>query len=164
MPDTKKPRKPWGGTRLRVAVAASVLALSVSAPAAYAALDEGAPSSAPPKTVAERGKAYVETRLYFGTADPDGGPAVTDRQFRAFVDKHVTPRFPEGLTIQNGRGQWKDKQGTIERERSYELTVMYPESEAPTHDGDIQRIRSAYKRLFNQESVLRADDTARVGF
>ncbi|WP_344533112.1 DUF3574 domain-containing protein [Streptomyces albiaxialis] len=164
MPTVPETHKPGARTRLRIAVAASVLALSVSAPAAYAALDEGAPAAQPPKTVAERGKPYIETRLYFGTADPDGGPPVTDRQFRAFIDKHVTPRFPEGLTIQDGRGQWKDKRGTIERERAYELTVMYPESEAPTHDGDIQRIRSAYKRLFNQEAVLRSDDTARVSF
>ena len=161
MPDTKKP---GDGIRLRTAVAAAVLALSVSAPAAYASLDEGSPADAPPRAATERGKPYVETSLYFGTADPDGGPPVTEAQFRDFVDKHVTPRFPEGLTVQDGRGQWKDRHGTVERERAYELTVMYPESEAPTHDGDIQRIRSLYQRLFHQEAVLRSDDTARVSF
>jgi hypothetical protein len=29
----------------------------------------------------------------------------TDRQFMAFVDKEVTPDFPDGLTLRTGRGQ-----------------------------------------------------------
>ncbi|MFI9829948.1 DUF3574 domain-containing protein [Streptomyces sp. NPDC051913] len=28
-----------------------------------------------------------------------------------FVDKEVTPDFPDGLTVQNGRGQWRDASG-----------------------------------------------------
>ncbi|WSS46609.1 DUF3574 domain-containing protein [Streptomyces sp. NBC_01187] len=129
----------------------------------YAALDEErAPSAS--SAVPARGKAYVETRLFFGTANPDGGPAVTDKQFRAFIDKHVTPRFPAGLTVQVGRGQWRDKRGVIERERSYELTVVYPASESSGHDPDIQRVRALYQRLFNQESVLRTDEPTKVDF
>ncbi|MDJ1137089.1 DUF3574 domain-containing protein [Streptomyces iconiensis] len=150
---------------MRVALAAAaVLAASVSAPVAYASLDEGPAPRAGASAATERGKAYVETRLFFGTDDPDGGPPVTDRQFRAFVDRHVTPRFPAGLTIQDGRGQWRDKRGVIERERSYELTVFYPSSEAASQDADIQRVRALYQRLYNQESVLRTDERTRADF
>lgn len=151
--------------RLRVALAAALLAICVSAPTAYASLDERpAPRAGAGAAAAERGRAYVETRLFFGTGNPDGGPPVTDGEFRAFVDKHVTPRFPEGLTIQAGRGQWRDKRGVIERERSYELTLFYPTSKAASHDAAIQRVRALYQRLHNQESVLRTDERTRADF
>nr|WP_180218578.1 DUF3574 domain-containing protein [Streptomyces albus] len=111
-----------------------------------------------------RGKPYINTRLYFGTGRPDGKPPVSNRQFLAFVDKHVTPKFPSGLTIQRGRGQWRDQNGHIGREGSYELSVLYPASEARDHDADLEKIRSAYKRLYDQESVLRTDDHERADF
>ncbi|MFJ8666940.1 DUF3574 domain-containing protein [Streptomyces sp. NPDC093600] len=150
--------------RRRLAVFAAGLVIVVGAPAAYAALgDETAPESAVP-AARGRGAAYLETRLFFGTERPDGGPDVTDRQFMAFVDKEVTPRFPGGLTVQDGRGQWRDRSGTIERERSYELILLYPASEAKVHDPWIERIRRAYRTAFAQESVARLDEPTRVDF
>ncbi|MGW1004570.1 DUF3574 domain-containing protein [Streptomyces sp. NPDC002520] len=111
-----------------------------------------------------RGEPYVETRLLFGTARPDGGPAVTDRQFMAFVDKEVTRAFPDGLTVQSARGQWRDANGTIEKERSYELILLYPESLADASDRSIEDIRRAYEKAFGQESVGRVDERAQVDF
>ncbi|KAK1180040.1 DUF3574 domain-containing protein [Streptomyces sp. NBS 14/10] len=156
--------------RMRLAAVGVAFALAAATPvAAYAALDDepasaaSATSSAPASAVS-RGKPYVETRLFFGTQRPDGGPPVTDKQFMAFVDEEVTPSFPSGLTIQDGRGQWRDQNGTIERERSYELILLYPVSEAREHDPQIERIRDAYERQYAQESVGRADDATRVDF
>ncbi|MEU5639399.1 DUF3574 domain-containing protein [Streptomyces milbemycinicus] len=156
--------------RMRLAAVGVAFALAAATPvAAYAALDDepasaaSATSSAPASAVS-RGKPYVETRLFFGTQRPDGGPPVTDKQFMAFVDEEVTPSFPSGLTIQDGRGQWRDQNGTIERERSYELILLYPVSEAREHDPQIERIRDAYERQYAQESVARADDATRVDF
>ncbi|MFD8378853.1 DUF3574 domain-containing protein [Streptomyces sp. NPDC059679] len=156
--------------RVRLAAVGVAFALAAATPvAAYAALDDepasaaSATSSAPASAVS-RGKPYVETRLFFGTQRPDGGPPVTDKQFMAFVDEEVTPSFPSGLTIQDGRGQWRDQNGTIERERSYELILLYPVSEAREHDPQIERIRDAYEHQYAQESVARADDATRVDF
>ncbi|MEV6173642.1 DUF3574 domain-containing protein [Streptomyces sp. NPDC051954] len=146
-------------TRTRAAFAVAGLLLAVGAPTAYASLDDGTTSAAP-----QRGEAYVETQLFFGTARPDGGPAVTDRQFMAFIDKEVTPGFPNGLTVQSGRGQWKDVSGTIEKERSYELILLYPVAEAATSDRKIEEIRRDYEKAFGQESVGRVDDRAQVDF
>ncbi|MFJ9563258.1 DUF3574 domain-containing protein [Streptomyces fuscichromogenes] len=144
-------------TRSALAVAGVLLA---GVPAAYTAVaDGGRPSAAP-----AHGKPYVETRLFFGTARPDGGPAVTDRQFTAFVDREVTPDFPDGLTVQSGRGQWRDAHGTIEKERSYELILLYPETAAKASDRKIEEIRRAYEKAFAQESVGRVDERARVDF
>ncbi|MFF8639376.1 DUF3574 domain-containing protein [Streptomyces sp. NPDC015345] len=159
-------------TRTRLAVTGAATAvLAVAAPAAYASLDDAprsssstaATSTAAPSTPV-RGEPYTETRLFFGTERPDGGPAVTDKQFMAFIDKEVTPGFPDGLTIQDGRGQWRDANGTIERERSYELILLYPAGEARKRDVLIEEIRSDYEKAFAQESVARLDERTRVDF
>ncbi|MFD9907304.1 DUF3574 domain-containing protein [Streptomyces sp. NPDC059063] len=147
----------------RLALAATAAVLAIGAPTAYAALDTDKPAaataSAPP-----RGKPFVETRLFFGTERPDGGPDVTDKQFMKFIDDEVTPGFPDGLTVQKGRGQWKDSNGKIERERSYELILLYPTAEAKRRDKVIEEIRSDYEKKFAQDSVGRLDDRARVDF
>ncbi len=150
--------------RLRLAAVASTAVLALGAPVAYATRDEGSAAPAAGASVAHRGTAYVETRLFFGTAQADGGTPVTDRQFRAFVDRRITPRFPAGLTLQEGRGQWRDRYGTIQRERSYELILLYPRSRASAQDGLIEDIRTAYEREFGQESVARADAATWVDF
>ncbi|MDQ1071852.1 DUF3574 domain-containing protein [Streptomyces canus] len=129
--------------------------LLAAAPTAYATLAE-ADSSVP-----ERGVPYVETQLFFGTERPGGGPAVTDRQFMAFVDKEVTPGFPDGLTVQSGRGRWRDVSGRIWKERSYEL---YPVERGFASDRRIEEVRRAYEKTFGQESVGRVDDRARADF
>lgn len=146
-------------TRARVALATAAALLAVGAPAAYATLGEETPAA-----VAVRGAEYTETRLLFGTVRPGGGPAVTERQFTAFVDKEVTPDFPEGLTVRSGRGQWRDASGTIVKERSYELILLYPAGEAATRDRKAEEIRRDYEKAFGQESVGRVDDQVRVDF
>ncbi|GAA2330653.1 hypothetical protein GCM10010246_12070 [Streptomyces cuspidosporus] len=151
--------------RVRLATVGAAFVLAAATPvAAYAALDDEPAAASAPASAVSRGKPYVETRLFFGTQRPDGGPPVTDEQFMAFVDEEVTPSFPSGLTIQDGRGQWRDQNGTIERERSYELILLYPVSEARAQDARIERIRDTYERRYAQESVARADETTRVDF
>ncbi|MFJ5308910.1 DUF3574 domain-containing protein [Streptomyces sp. NPDC088350] len=151
-------------TRNRAAFAIAGLLLTAAAPTAYAGFGTETapvPASAPAPT---RGTPYVETQLFFGTERPDGGPAVTDRQFMAFVDKEVTPDFPDGLTVQSGRGQWRDANGRIEKERSYELILLYPVTAAGASDRKIEEIRRAYEKAFAQESVGRVDDRTRADF
>ncbi|MGW7370218.1 DUF3574 domain-containing protein [Streptomyces sp. NPDC054841] len=146
-------------SRTRLAVAAATAAvLAAGAPAAYAALDEE------PVRAAAQGQEYIETRLFFGTARPDGGPAVADRQFSGFIDRYVTPAFPDGLTVQGGQGQWRDAGGIIERERSYELILIYPATGGGSRDRSIETIRTTYKLLYGQESVARLDETVRADF
>ncbi|MEU8959308.1 DUF3574 domain-containing protein [Streptomyces sp. NPDC048518] len=155
-------------SRPRTTVAVAVTAvLAVGAPAAYATLDgEAGPSRAAGSaaTTAARGKPFTETRLFFGTERPDGGPAVTDKQFLRFIDRQVTPDFPDGLTVQDGRGQWRDSNGKIERERSYELILLYPTTEGRKRDAQIEEIRGDYQKAFKQDSVARLDERTRADF
>ncbi|MFC7306532.1 DUF3574 domain-containing protein [Streptomyces monticola] len=168
MPRTAIPRSTLSRTavrrtalsRPRLAVAAAALTvLTVGAPAAYASLDGERPQAA--SAPADK---YLETRLFFGTERPDGGPDVTDKQFMRFIDREVTPRFPDGLTVQDGRGQWRDANGRIERERSYELILLYPATEATERDPQLEAIRKAYVHAYGQESVARLDDHVKVDF
>ncbi|MET9590317.1 DUF3574 domain-containing protein [Streptomyces sp. NPDC006516] len=152
------PRRSARRTALTAAVATCAV-LAGGAPIAYATLGDGTPSA-----TAVRGTAYVETRLFFGTERPDGGPDVTARQFRSFIDRQVTPAFPDGLTVQEGRGQWRDSHGVIERERSYELILLYPASEARTRDPQVERVRAAYEKAFAQDSVARLDERTLADF
>ncbi|MGW5865492.1 DUF3574 domain-containing protein [Streptomyces sp. NPDC055239] len=153
-------------SRTRLAVTTAVAAvLAVGAPAAYATLDTGARTPGTTTTTqVSRGDAYTETRLLFGTERPDGGPDVTDKQFMKFIDVEVTPSFPDGLTVQDGRGQWRDSNGKIERERSYELILLYPTSRAHKSDALIEEIRKDYVKEYAQDSVARLDDRLRVDF
>ncbi|WP_236573036.1 DUF3574 domain-containing protein [Streptomyces sp. GS7] len=157
-------RKPASRTRMAVTALVAML-LSTSGSVAYAALDD---QSAGPSTasasVASAGKPYVETKLLFGTAKPNGGAPVGGREFRAFVDTFITPRFPAGLTVETGYGQFRDSHGKIERERSYTVTLLYPSGDAGQNSSKIEQVRREYDRRFQQESVARVDEKARVAF
>ncbi|GGV11514.1 hypothetical protein GCM10010495_26160 [Kitasatospora herbaricolor] len=108
--------------------------------------------------------AYTRTELSFGTERPDGGAAVTAQEFEAFLDAEVTSRFPEGLTVEEGRGRYRDRFGAIERERSYHVVLLYPRGAARSSDLKIEEIRRRYDAAFQQEAVGRVDDSVRAAF
>ncbi|MFD9728111.1 DUF3574 domain-containing protein [Streptomyces sp. NPDC059072] len=110
------------------------------------------------------GKPYQETRLYFGTARPDGQGPVGEREFMRFLDREITPAFPEGLTVHDGYGQWRGSDGKAVRETSYEVVLLYPEKEAKERNARVERIRKAYEDQFRQDSVGRSDDKVNAEF
>jgi hypothetical protein len=99
---------------------------------------------------------FVRTELFFGTARPDG--VVTEEEFRSFVDLEVTRRFPDGLTVLKGDGQFRGQDNVIIKETSFVLILLYPYDGFEKSSQRIQRIRDLYKEQFGQESVLRVDD------
>jgi hypothetical protein len=105
---------------------------------------------------------FTRSELFFGRGKPDGS-MVTDDEWQRFLDTEVTPRFPDGLTTIFGDGQFRAADGTIVREGSILLILLYPRGEKDA-SARLEAIRDAYKRAFQQESVLRVDDPARVGF
>jgi hypothetical protein len=77
---------------------------------------------------------------------------VGEAAWRRFVVREITPRFPEGLTIFDARGQWRDPaRGVLRRERSKVVTIAVPAGAAD--DDRLQRIVAAYKSRFRQQSV-----------
>ena len=108
---------------------------------------------------------FARTELFFGTAKADG-TVVSDAQFMAFVDAEVTPRFPDGLTLLEADGQFRNAAGDIIKEKSFVLILLYPVEDFRQSSRRINAIREEYKEQFEQESVLRADDpfAVRVSF
>jgi hypothetical protein len=117
---------------------------------------------ASPSRFKSRPDLWNRTELYFGTGRPDG-TVVSDAQFTQFLDEQVTPRFPDGLTLLAGYGQFKNSTGAINKEKSLVLILFYPPQ--MTDAGKlIEQIRETYKALFQQESVLRADSNSVISF
>lgn len=108
------------------------------------------------------GEYWARTELYFGTKRPDDSE-VTIQEFEDFVDEIVTPRFPDGLTLLTGDGQWRNSAGVIIEEESNVLILLYPLDDKEANS-EIEQIREAYKDAFQQESVLRVDDYSWVSF
>jgi hypothetical protein len=104
---------------------------------------------------------YFRTELYFGTDKPGGG-RVTAEEWDKFLESEVTPRFPEGFTVLEGYGQFKDSGGKIVREASLILVLFYPKKQRESVNLKIEELRANYKKKFNQESVLRLDYTKSV--
>jgi|GEM_PF-4242774 len=100
------------------------------------------------------GQTVARTELFFGLARPDGS-TLGAGEFQSFVDSEITPRFPRGLTLLGGSGQYRDINGATIRENSKLLILLYPyEREA---SGKIEAIRAAYIKAFAQQAVLRVD-------
>jgi hypothetical protein len=109
---------------------------------------------------------FVRTELFFGS-DRENDPDVTEGQFLHFLDKIVTPLFPDGLTLLIGKGQFCcDKGGAIIQETSFVLILLYPLETQKESSEKIDKIRDDYKAAFQQQSVLRVDDPrpVRVSF
>jgi hypothetical protein len=104
-------------------------------------------------------RAVVES-LYFGTARPGG--VVSEAEWREFVNEVATPRFPQGLTSWPASGQWRGASGVIEREASYVLHVVHPDTGAD--ERGVAEIMREYRSRFQQEAVLRVRSNACVSF
>lgn len=108
------------------------------------------------------GELYARTELFFGLSKPDGA-MVTEDQFKSFLDKEITPRFPDGLTVLMGDGRFHNKNGNVIVEKSVVVILLYPIG-VGTKNLHIEAIREAYKTAFQQESVLRVDSLACAAF
>jgi hypothetical protein len=150
----------------RRTLGAAVLALTMLIPGAIEARPQSATQAQTqnrpaiqrriPKAAHGSALPFVRTELFFGTAKPTG--VVTEAEFRKFVDEQVTPRFPDGLTLLKGDGQFRGEDDITIKEQSFVLILLYPYETFAKSSQKIQRIRDLYKYEFDQESVLRVDD------
>lgn len=93
----------------------------------------------------------IEVDLLFGR-NIGGRLGVTESRWAAFLAREVTPRFPDGLTVFDASGQWRDSERKrIVREPSKIVRII-------TAAGDdaqtkIDAIVASYKQRFRQQSV-----------
>ncbi len=111
-----------------------------------------------------RTQGWVDTKLYFGLGPADdASQGVSEAEWRGFLDKEVTSRFPAGLSVMDVYGQWLSKKtGTVERIRSKVLVIEYPATKENT--ARIEAIRAAWKKMTGDQSVLRVTQPADVSF
>ncbi|WP_257388893.1 DUF3574 domain-containing protein [Tahibacter caeni] len=121
----------------------------------------GACRSLPPAACARGDSAVIEDRLFFGLSRPDG-TTIAEAQWQAFLRDEVTPRFPQGLTVVDASGQWRNADGSLSREASRVLTLAHADDAA--NEAAVVAIVQAYKRAFDQEAVLRLKQAACASF
>ena len=123
------------------------------------ALGACAQAGAPPVCTAPL-KPAVAIDLYFGRDKPGGGE-VSDAEWGAFVTEVVTSRFPDGLSVFDSSGQYREPTGRIVRERSKRLVVVV--FDQPAHKAKVIEIVDAYKQRFGQYSVFRVEQPVCAG-
>jgi hypothetical protein len=77
---------------------------------------------------------------------------VSERAFRRFVDREVTPRFPNGFTLMDTYGQfrWSSSRPIVREPGKYLVIALNDE---PRQLPQVQAIVAAYKTQFRQDSV-----------
>lgn len=111
-----------------------------------------------------RTSGWVDTKLYFGLGPADHPEqGVSEAKWRDFLDREVTSRFPEGLSVADIYGQWQSKGAAApERLRSKVLIIDYPDTQESRDK--IDAIRAAWKTMTGDQSVMRVTEPADVSF
>lgn len=77
---------------------------------------------------------------------------VSEEAWSRFVDQEVTPRFPDGLTVLESYGQWRDTaSGRIVREPGKVLRIILG---GPEDEPKLAEVAALYKQRFSQQSVI----------
>ena len=105
---------------------------------------------AAPKSLCPAGQAELRTAQLFLSAK---APAkLSDVELRRFVDQEVAPRFPDGVTLVDGGGQWKGAENRMIREAAKVLLIVLPARGDPA--GQVEAVRAAYRTRFKQDSIV----------
>jgi len=122
--------------------------------AGCAAAPQPCPAGANTATIAE---------AYFGRNVKSRAP-VTETEWARFMAEVVTPAFPDGLTVLDGAGQWRNAAGQISREDSKVLLLVLPGQDQAAASARLAPVTAAWKARFAQESVLTVFRAGCAGF
>jgi len=95
-------------------------------------------------------KPMLEAELFFGRNGGSNRAAVNDARWARFLAEEVTPRFPDGLTVVDGAGQWRNTSHLVREKSKLLIIVVADEAQARER---LQAVASAYKQRFRQQSV-----------
>jgi hypothetical protein len=89
--------------------------------------------------------------MFFGRDIAGRGP-VTEAEWADFARREITPRFPDGFTVIDARGQWLNPQaGTIGAEATEMVRIdVAPGAGVP---GRVAAVAAAYRARFRQIAV-----------
>ena len=100
------------------------------------------PVSLPSATRIVETESFIRTELFFGRNRPNG-IEVSQEEFADFLNETITPEFPDGLTVLDGIGQFRDSNGNTIQEKAKVLILLYPSNTKRRSSRKIERIRTA---------------------
>ncbi len=105
---------------------------------------------------------WRETKLFMGLSRSGGG-AVSKHQWDKFVAENFVSRFPNGFTIVETTGYWRDEttKATI-YENGKQVVILHEAT--PDLETTINEIAAKYRSRFEQQSVLISSSRATVRF
>ena len=115
----------------------------------------------PPPACPAGQEAQRTAQLFFGR-NIGGQPGVSEADFQKFIDSEITPKFPDGLTVIDGGGQWRGDENKLIREAAKVVLIVLPKGRDVS--GRIEAVRNAYKSRFHQDSVLLITQSSCVSF
>jgi hypothetical protein len=105
---------------------------------------------------------YTQTELYFGLSHKNG-KIINDSIWNAFTNAFMGNTFVNGFTILSSEGRWVE----IQNKKMYaepSRVVISVNRMNRQLSNRIDSLRSTYKQLFEQESVLRIDKNVIAAF
>ena len=107
---------------------------------------------------------HTEFTFYFGQEQGDGSQ-VSDAEWQSFLSEVVTPRFPDGLTVFDARGQWLDTDADrLYRESTKVLNILVPAASTEAAKDALDEIADDYVERFDQQVVFKTSRASCAGF
>nr|RNJ67014.1 MAG: DUF3574 domain-containing protein [Leptolyngbya sp. IPPAS B-1204] len=105
----------------------------------------------------------IQVDLYFERTDPNS-EIVSEVEFQKFVDRVVTPLFPDGLTLFDASGQSFNSSATFSPEETKVISLFV--ANTSESDAAINKIAEAYTQQFSGTEVRQVEnwDDLKVGF
>lgn len=153
--------------RRNTCLAATVVLLALCLPLWAGADESRATATLQGDSARPAAASWLRSELYFGIglleAPAGTAPRVSDADWQDFLDREVTPRFPDGLTVFDAYGQWlnrhKDKPSRL---RTKVLVILHEDT--PEKRAAIDAIRAAWKARWHDQSVLLVTQRVDVSF
>jgi hypothetical protein len=92
-----------------------------------------------------------QIELMFGRSIA-GHRRVGEAAWSRFLAREITPRFPDGLTVLDSAGQWRDPVGSRLVREPGKMVIIVTADDTPVGER-IAAIVAAYKQRFRQRSV-----------
>jgi len=104
----------------------------------------------------------IETDLYFGLSRPDGS-RITEEEWENLRHDQIANVFKEGCTVYSTSGNWLDPEThKLITEPSHVVSHLHKRSLQISRQ--IDSLRYWYKKMFQQQSVLRVDRKVKASF
>lgn len=92
---------------------------------------------------------WVTFNLYFGRGDRDNPDAISEDNWKIFLEEVITPRFPDGLTVIDVYGQHYDPAvNKVFSEKTKLLNVLVPYEALDSATSRVSEIETAYLERF----------------